>query len=134
MGMAHSEAITELETDLRESVLLPSHLATDAGGRIELDEMITAFGFDRAELVAKFRTELLTSRECFSAQSSHHEPCGCVSNAGWQAGIAGPECTPEPVLPHGVHAIPVQAELKTNWSGQQSGRKEPRQRHTSTQP
>src|SRR5690625_2399013 len=89
----------------------------------------------------KYQTVMADTRKAswpletaFVVQPSHHEPCGCVSNAGWQAGIAGPECTPEPVLPHGVHAIPVQAELKTNWSGQQSGRQEPRQRHTSTQP
>lgn len=58
VSMAHLESIEELESDLRESVLLLSRLVTDTGDRTDLDQVISAFGLDRAELEAELEADL----------------------------------------------------------------------------
>lgn len=63
VSMAHLEAIKELESDLRESVLLLSRLATDTGSRTDLDQVLSTFGFDRAELEAELDAELASGRD-----------------------------------------------------------------------
>lgn len=53
---------TPLEVDLRETALILSRAATDTGDRTDLDEAITAFGFDRAELEAELDADLAAGR------------------------------------------------------------------------
>lgn len=63
VSMRHLEEIRRLESDLREAVLLLSRAATDTGHRTALDEVLTAFGFDRAELEAELDADLAAGRE-----------------------------------------------------------------------
>jgi prevent-host-death family protein len=58
VSMRHMEEIRRLEADLREAALLLSRAATDTGNRTDLDEVLTAFGFDRAELEAELEADL----------------------------------------------------------------------------
>lgn len=57
VSMRHLDEINRLEADLRETALLLSRAATDTWARIGLDEVIEAFGFDRAELEAELDTD-----------------------------------------------------------------------------
>jgi hypothetical protein len=43
--------------------LVLTRAATDTGARTELDEVISSFGFDRAELEAEPRSDLAAGRE-----------------------------------------------------------------------
>ena len=63
VSMRHLEEIRRLETDLRETALLLSRVATDSGRRTGLDEVLTAFGFDRTELEAELAADLAAGRE-----------------------------------------------------------------------
>ena len=63
VSVAHLEAIKELESDLRESVLLLSRLATDSGSRTDLDDTISAFGLNRADLEAELGADIAAGRE-----------------------------------------------------------------------
>jgi prevent-host-death family protein len=58
VGVRRLESILRREDDLRSAALVLARAATDAGGRTTLDEAITAFGFDRAELEAELDAEL----------------------------------------------------------------------------
>jgi antitoxin (DNA-binding transcriptional repressor) of toxin-antitoxin stability system len=62
VSMRHLEEIRRLEVDLRETALLLSRAATDNGHRTGLDEVLTAFGFDRAELEAELDADLAAGR------------------------------------------------------------------------
>jgi prevent-host-death family protein len=62
VSMRHLEEIRRVEVDLRETALLLSRAATDSGRRTGLDEVLTAFGFDRAELEAELDTDLAAGR------------------------------------------------------------------------
>lgn len=53
VGMERLGELAELEADLRSAALVLSRLATDDGRRTDLDDVITAFGFDRADLEAE---------------------------------------------------------------------------------
>jgi prevent-host-death family protein len=57
------EAIRTLEGDLRDAALVLVRAATDSGVRGSLDETISAFGFDRAELEAELDADLAAGRE-----------------------------------------------------------------------
>lgn len=58
VGVRRLESILRREDDLRSAALVLARAATDTGGRTSLDEAITAFGFDRAELEAELDAEL----------------------------------------------------------------------------
>lgn len=51
------------EADRRETALLLSRAATDCGRRTALDDVLTTFGFDRAELEAELDADLAAGRE-----------------------------------------------------------------------
>ena len=57
VGMKRMQSILEREDDLRSAALVLSRAATDTGNRTSLDDVITAFGFDRAELEEEFEAE-----------------------------------------------------------------------------
>jgi len=57
VSIEHFGELQALERDLRSAALVFSRLATDNGVRHDLDEVITAFGFSRAELEADIRNE-----------------------------------------------------------------------------
>lgn len=63
VSMRHLEEIRELETDLRDAVLLLARAATDTGHRTDLNAAITALGFDRGELEAELAADLAAGRE-----------------------------------------------------------------------
>lgn len=58
VGAARMRAILEREDDLRSAALVLTRAATDDGTRSSLDEVIEAFGFDRAELERELDAEL----------------------------------------------------------------------------
>jgi len=62
VSMRHLGEIRRLETDLRETALLLSRAATDTGRRTGLDDVLTRFGFDRAELEAELDADLAAGR------------------------------------------------------------------------
>lgn len=62
VSMRHLDELRRLEADLRETALLLSRAATDTGHRTGLDEAITAFGFDRAELEAELDADIAAGR------------------------------------------------------------------------
>jgi len=62
VSMRHLSEIQRLETDLRETALLLSRAATDTGERTDLDEVLTRFGLDRAELEAELDADLAAGR------------------------------------------------------------------------
>jgi len=59
----HLDALQTLEDDLRDAALVVVRAATDTGARTSLDEVITTFGFDRAELEAELDADLAAGRE-----------------------------------------------------------------------
>jgi prevent-host-death family protein len=62
VSMRHLDEIRRLEADLRETALLLSRVATDSGRRTDLDDVLTTFGFDRAELEAELDADLAAGR------------------------------------------------------------------------
>ena len=58
VGVGRMESILRREDDLRSAALGLARSATNAGDGATLDEAITAFGFDRAELEAELDAEL----------------------------------------------------------------------------
>ncbi len=58
VGVERMRSILQREDDLRSAALVLSRAATDNGNRSSLDEVITAFGFDRDELEAELDAEL----------------------------------------------------------------------------
>ena len=63
VGMRRLEELQELERDLRDIALILARAATDNGARIGLDEVITAFGYDRPTLEAELDADLTAGRE-----------------------------------------------------------------------
>lgn len=57
VGMKRMQSILEREDDVRSAVLVLSRAATDSGTRTSFDEVISAFGFDRAELEEELEAE-----------------------------------------------------------------------------
>jgi hypothetical protein len=51
--LSSPESLSAAETDLRSAALVLTRLVTDDGRRTDLDDVIAAFGFDRAELEAE---------------------------------------------------------------------------------
>ncbi len=62
VGMQRLSELAELEADLRSTALVLTRLATDDGRRTDLDEVIAAFGFDRADLEAELDADLAAGR------------------------------------------------------------------------
>ncbi len=62
VGMRRLAELEELERDLRSAALVLSRFATDSGRRVDLDEVIAAFGFDRAELESELDADLAAER------------------------------------------------------------------------
>lgn len=58
VSMRHLDEIRRLEVDLRETALLLSRAATDTGRRTGMEQVLTSFGFDRAELEAELDADL----------------------------------------------------------------------------
>ena len=63
IGMTRFENLRELERDLRSACLVLARAATDNGTRTNLDDAITAFGFDREELEAELDADLAAGRD-----------------------------------------------------------------------
>jgi prevent-host-death family protein len=63
VSMRRLDQLRVLEADLRDLALVLTRAATDTGARTELDEVISSFGFDRAELEAEPRSDLAAGRE-----------------------------------------------------------------------
>lgn len=55
-------ALNVLQADLRDAALVLARAATDTGVRAPLDEVLTAFGVDRAELEAELDAEIVAGR------------------------------------------------------------------------
>lgn len=62
VGMRRLAELSELEADLRSAALVLSRAATDDGRWTDLDEVIAAFGFERAELESELEAELGQNR------------------------------------------------------------------------
>jgi len=52
VGIARLELLEAAESDLRDLALVLARAATDTGGRISLDDVLTAFGHTRESLAA----------------------------------------------------------------------------------
>ncbi len=63
IGMTRFENLRELERDLRSACLVLARAASDNGIRTSLDDAISAFGFDRAELEAELDADLAAGRD-----------------------------------------------------------------------
>ncbi len=63
ISMARFDGLRELERDLRSACLVLTRLASDTGSRTDLNDVIAAFGFDRAELVAELDADLAAGRD-----------------------------------------------------------------------
>ncbi len=59
----HLEEMRHLEADLLDVALVLVRAATDSGVRSSVDEAISTFGFDRAELAAELAADLAAGRE-----------------------------------------------------------------------
>lgn len=57
------ERLRDLEADLRSATLVLTRAMTDDGSRHELGDVISSFGFDRAELEAELAADLAAGRE-----------------------------------------------------------------------
>jgi hypothetical protein len=64
MNPNHRPHRAEYEDDLRSVALLCTRIATDAGYRTDVDEVIAAFGFDRDELEAELEADAAADRTC----------------------------------------------------------------------
>jgi prevent-host-death family protein len=63
VSMRRLDQLRVLEADLRDLALVMTRAATDSGTRTGLDEVISAFGFDRSELEDELRNDLAAGRE-----------------------------------------------------------------------
>ena len=57
VGVGRLASILQREDDLRTATLVLARAATDPGTRTDLDDVLTAFGFDRDELEAELAAE-----------------------------------------------------------------------------
>ncbi len=60
VGVQRLAEFIELEADLRSAVLVLTRAVTDTGVRTDLDTVIAALGFDRADLEAELDADLAT--------------------------------------------------------------------------
>jgi antitoxin (DNA-binding transcriptional repressor) of toxin-antitoxin stability system len=62
VGMGRFAEMGELERDLRSAALVLSRFATDSGRRVDLDDAIASFGFNRTELESELDADLAAGR------------------------------------------------------------------------
>jgi antitoxin (DNA-binding transcriptional repressor) of toxin-antitoxin stability system len=62
VGMGRFAEMGELERDLRSAAVVLSRFATDNGRRVDLDDAIAAFGFNRAELESELDADVAAGR------------------------------------------------------------------------
>jgi len=58
LGIDRFQSILDHDDDLRSAALVLARAATDDGTRIALDDVITAFGFDKDELETELDAEI----------------------------------------------------------------------------
>lgn len=58
LGMDRLQSILDHDDDLRSAALVLARAATDDGTRVPLEDVIAAFGFDRAELETELDAEI----------------------------------------------------------------------------
>jgi len=63
VSVARLKELRELESDLRDMLLVLTRMAGDTGARVDLDDVIATFGFDRAELEAELDADLAAGRD-----------------------------------------------------------------------
>ena len=63
VSVDHLAAITSIESDLRSAAVVVSRLLADNGERHDLDDVISSFGYDRAELEAELDADLAAGRD-----------------------------------------------------------------------
>jgi antitoxin (DNA-binding transcriptional repressor) of toxin-antitoxin stability system len=63
VSMCRLSRLREPESNLRDISLVLTRMATDTGVGVELDQIISEFGFDRAELEAELDADLAAGRE-----------------------------------------------------------------------
>jgi hypothetical protein len=63
VSMTRLGQLDALEGDLRDIALVLARAFSDDGARTGLDEMLTAFGYDRATLAAELDADLAAGRE-----------------------------------------------------------------------
>lgn len=63
VSMDRLHRLDALESELRETSLLLARAATDTGVRVDLDDALAAFGFDRTELEAELARDIAAGRE-----------------------------------------------------------------------
>lgn len=63
VGMGRLNRLDALESELRDIGLLLTRAATDTGKRVDLDDALAAFGFDRAELEAELDSDIAAGRQ-----------------------------------------------------------------------
>ena len=92
--MQRLNELTELEADLRSAALVLARLATNDARRTDLDEAITAFGFDRADLEAELDADLAADRPVHSAGMTKADVEAMapeVAMQTWEAFITRPD-------------------------------------------
>lgn len=63
ISVQHFTELQRVRSDLNAAVLALARELTDTGDRAGLDDTITAFGFDRAELEAELDADIATGQE-----------------------------------------------------------------------
>ncbi len=63
ISVDHLDELHRLRTDLTAAALVLARELTDTGNRTDLNDAITAFGFDRAELEAELDADIAAGRE-----------------------------------------------------------------------
>lgn len=58
ISVGHFDELNQVRADLHAAALVLARELTDTGSRTDLNDAITAFGFDRAELEAELEAEL----------------------------------------------------------------------------
>lgn len=62
ISISRLERLRDLEADLRSAALVLSRAMADDGSRHELNDVLSSFGFDRAELEAELAADLAAGR------------------------------------------------------------------------
>lgn len=62
ISVEHFDELNRVRADLHAAALVLARELTDTGSRTDLDDAITAFGFDRAELEAELDADVAAGR------------------------------------------------------------------------
>lgn len=63
ISVEHFDELTRVRADLTSAALVLARELTDTGNRVALNDAITAFGFDRAELEAEVDADIAAGRQ-----------------------------------------------------------------------